>query len=86
MDKEQEGQEAGKKREEIGQNIHPHTVRVEGGASECCGSLHWQKPKFDYETSPRAEDGYSSSREGRGNRPTSSQGRDVNRMRPPAVA
>ena len=64
MDKEQEGQEAGKKREEIGQNIHPHTVRVEGGASECCGSLHWQKPKFDYETSPRAEDGYSSSREG----------------------
>ena len=29
-------------------------------------SLHWQKPKFDYETSPRADDGYSRSRKGVG--------------------
>ena len=54
-----------KEKERVGaKNIHPHIVRVEGGASECCGSLHWQKPKFDYETSPRAEDGYSRSRKG----------------------
>ena len=39
-------------------------VRLEGGESERCGSLHWQKPKYDYETSPQTEDGDFRGRQG----------------------
>ena len=48
--KEEKENEKGKKGKTRG-NIHPQVVRIEGGESECCGTLHWQQPKSDYETS-----------------------------------